>query len=62
MKDWLKNIKSSGMLLKNLNKMIEMKWVQMMNNIKSCVDGFILLKIEKYCKKLVINELFTVCK
>lgn len=40
----------------------QMKWVQMMNNIKSCVDGFILLKIEKYCKKLVINELFTVCK
>ena len=25
----------------------QMKWVQMMNNIKSCVDGFILLEIEK---------------
>lgn len=26
----------------------QMKWIlQMMNNIKSCVDGFILLKIEK---------------
>ena len=24
-----------------------MKWIQMMNNIKSCVDGFILLEIEK---------------
>lgn len=23
----------------------QMKWIQMMNNIKSCVDGFILLKI-----------------
>ena len=25
----------------------QMKWVQMMNNIKSCIDGFILLEIEK---------------
>ena len=25
----------------------QIKWVQMMNNIKSCVDGFILLEIEK---------------
>lgn len=25
----------------------QMKWIQMMNNIESCVDGFILLEIEK---------------
>lgn len=25
----------------------QMKWVQMMNNVKSYVDGFILLEIEK---------------
>ena len=25
----------------------QMKWIQMMNNIKSCIDGFILLEFEK---------------
>lgn len=25
----------------------QIKWIQMMNNIKSCIDGFILLEIEK---------------
>lgn len=46
MKDQLKDIKSSGMLLK-FKQNYQMKWVQMMNNIKSCIDGFILLEIEK---------------
>lgn len=30
-----------------LKQNYQMKWVQMMNNIKSCIDGFILLEIEK---------------
>lgn len=30
-----------------LKQNYQMKCVQMMNNIKSCIDGFILLEIEK---------------
>ncbi|WP_333576338.1 TnpV protein [Faecalibacillus intestinalis] len=45
MKKWLKNIKSKWNVTEELKQKDQMKWVQMMNNIKNCVNEIIIKEI-----------------